>query len=633
MGPDDAAAIVGDMTAALAHRGPDAEGLVRLASPEGGRGPVAVLGHRRLAVIDLTGRAHQPMTSDREPTAITYNGEVYDFRATRQTLRERGRVFRSDSDTEVVLHGYAEWGPEVVQRLRGMFAFAIWDGRTNTMLLARDRLGIKPLYVHRTEHYLLFASEVRALLASRLVPRQLNLSVLDQFLAYQTVPAPKTLIEGIEMLPPAQIIQAGPDGAWRQDAYWDILRSADPDARKVRDREEAKARIGQLLHESVALHMVSDVDVGVFLSGGIDSGAIAGLVRETGRLPRTFTITCPGTAFDEAAQARAVAQAFESQHAEIPLTQDELLSQLPEALAGLDHPSGDGINTFVVSRAVRAAGVKVALSGLGGDEFFGGYPSFHRMEKMAALGLAWRHSPPAARRAAAAAVRAIGGGSVATKKTAALLETDGTVPEAFPLMRQMFSPEQRVELLASPVLEASASQSDPYVALLRQAMEGDQPTDTMQLVSYAEARTYMHDVLLRDTDQMSMRHGLEVRVPLLDHHIVEYVMGLPDSIKRPNGYPKRLLMESLSCGLPGDIVDRPKQGFVLPFDPWMRAELRPLCEHHLGPDGLQKLSIFRSEGLQSVWSSFLARDGSVTWSRPWTLVALGAWIEQLQLKA
>ena len=581
---DEAVTIVRDMTAALAHRGPDGKGILQLAMPELSRGPIAVLGHRRLAIIDLSARAQQPMTSDSARIAITYNGEVYDFKALRQTLKSCGRVFRSDSDTEVVLQGYEEWGSRVVDRLRGMYAFGIWDGRRNTLLLTRDRLGIKPLYVHRTPHYLLFASEIRALLASKLIPRRLDLSVLDQFLAYQTVPAPRTLVDGIEMLAPGHLVEAGENGLWRDEPYWDLLSSADRDAAKVTDREEAKARISHLLEESVALNLVSDVDVGVFLSGGIDSSAIAATVREGGRLPRTFTVTCPNTAFDESEHARLSASAFDSMHTEIVLTENELVRQLPEALAGVDHPSGDGINTFVISRAVRAAGIKVALSGVGGDEFFGGYPSFHRLETMASLALAWRHSPPAARRAAAAAVRALGKSSIASSKTAALLETDGTVPQAFPVMRQMFSPEQRHELLMRAALDAGRVHPDPYVSLLQNAAIED-AGETMQFVSYAEARTYMHDVLLRDTDQMSMRHGLEVRVPLLDHKLVEYVMGLPDAIKRPNGYPKRLLMESLASGLPSDIVDRPKQGFVLPFDPWMRGELEPLCEHHLGPGG------------------------------------------------
>ena len=233
------------------------------------------------------------MTNDRDRTAISYNGEVYDFKAIRETLKSSGHVFRSASDTEVVLHGYSEWGPRVVDRLRGMYAFGIWDGRKNTLLLTRDRLGIKPLYVHRTPHYLLFASEIRALLASKLIPRRLDLAVLDQFLAYQTVPVPRTLVEGVEMLAPGHIVEAGENGLWRDEPYWDLLRSADRDAAKVTDRDEAKARISNLLDESVALNLVSDVDVGVFLSGGIDSSAIAGLVRESGRLPRTFTVTCP----------------------------------------------------------------------------------------------------------------------------------------------------------------------------------------------------------------------------------------------------------------------------------------------------------------------------------------------------
>jgi asparagine synthase (glutamine-hydrolysing) len=411
--------------------------------------------------------------------------------------------------------------------------------------------------------------------------------------------------------------------------YWDLLGAADRTAKRA-TRAESQERVSALLADATRSHLISDVPVGVFLSGGIDSSALVALMQRAGVVPHSFGIAFPGTAYDESHYARLVAKAFGARHTEIPLTETELCSQLPDAIASVDHPSGDGINTYVVSRAVREAGVKVALSGLGGDEFFGGYPSFRRLGKFAGYARAWRRSPKPVRAVAARAVRTLGGESVASVKAAALLESDGSLPQTFPLMRQMFSTGERRALVGDDLVDDAARFGDPYVTLLERAMASSSADlDLMSLVSYAEARTYMHDVLLRDTDQMSMRHGLEVRVPLLDHKLVEYVMGLPDAVKQSTeDRPKRLLLESLGTTLPEECVNRPKRGFVLPFDLWMRNDLRAFCEHHLGADGLASRGPFQSETLQKMWHAFMANNGRTTWSRPWTLVALNAWLER-----
>jgi asparagine synthase (glutamine-hydrolysing) len=624
----EAMPLVQRMTDAMRHRGPDGQGVVRCArSGDAGRGPVVTLGHRRLAIIDLTDRAAQPMASPRGPVWIAFNGEIYNFQALRHLLESRGRTFQSDSDTEVLLQGYEEWGEDVLDRVEGMFALAIWDGTRRELLLARDRLGIKPVYFYQNEHGLLFASEIRALLASGLVPRQLDTMALEQFLAYQSVPPPRTLVEGVRMLAPGHLLTAGVSRRSVERKYWDLLDSASPDARTA-TIAESRVRVGDLLAEATRAHLVSDVPVGVFLSGGIDSSVLVALMHQAGVVPHSFGIAFPGTAYDESHYARVVAKAFGAEHTEIALTEAELCGQLPDAIASVDHPSGDGINTYVVARAVRAAGVKVALSGLGGDEFFGGYPSFRRLGKFAAYARAWRRSPKPMRAAAAAAVRTLGGASVASMKTAALLESDGSLPQTFPVMRQLFSTAERGALLGPDLVADAARWGDPYVTLLERAVERHSDVGLMSLVSYAESRTYMHDVLLRDTDQMSMRHGLEVRVPLLDHRLVEYVMGLPDAVKQAGDVPKRLLVESLGIPLPDECVNRPKRGFVLPFDLWMRGDLRPFCEHHLGPEGLAARVPFRAAAVEQLWRSFLANDGRTSWSRLWTLVALNAWLEQ-----
>ena len=622
--PRDPLGVAERMTSALAHRGPDDHGLVRCGASHP-RAPVVVFGHRRLAIIDLSCRARQPMTLAHRPLWLTYNGEIYNHAALRRELEAAGRTFVSASDSEVLLHGYDEWGLDLLGRLQGMFAFAIWDDHRQHLLLVRDRLGIKPLYVAEMGGGVLFASEIRALLASGLVPREIDPIGLDQFLAYQAVPAPRTLVRNVRLMAPGQLMVIGGGGRIETRAYWDLLDWRSAEGRDA-GAQESRARVGQLLQEAMSAHLVSDVPVGMFLSGGIDSSALVALAAAAGAAPRTFTVTLPGAAEDEAAYARLVAAEFRTEHTEVPIGPAEAVAGVAEALASLDHPSGDGINTFLVARAVRAAGFKVALSGLGGDELFGGYPSFARLERLAGYASALGQSPRPARRVAAAAVKLVGR-SVGTAKAAALLETGGSLPEAFPILRQLFAPADRAALLAPAWREAAAAE-DPYAALLRDAAARCPDAGLMTLTSYAEARTYMHDVLLRDTDQMSMSQGLEVRVPLLDHRLVEYVMGLPDDAKRPGRQAKTLLRSSLPAALPAAAVNRRKQGFVLPLDRWMRAELRTTCEAALGADGLAGREMFDAAALGRLWQAFLAGNRRTSWSRLWTLVALGAWMRR-----
>jgi asparagine synthase (glutamine-hydrolysing) len=625
----DAGDLVSAMVDALGHRGPDGRGLVRCAGPVADRRtPTVVLGHTRLAILDLSERGRQPMKSASAPVWITFNGEIYNFKSLRRELEARGRVFRSDTDTEVILQGYEEWGARVVDRLRGMFAFAIWDGCAGELLLARDRLGIKPLYCYQDSRGVIFASEIRALLAAGLVSREIDRVAVSHFLAYQAVPPPRTLISQVRAQPPGHVVHWGSTpGATVTRRYWDLLGSAATDGAEATP-QEARERVGALLRESAALHLISDVPVGVFLSGGIDSSALVALTAAAGATPRTFTVVLPGSSLDEAPFARSIARRFAAEHVEIVLDEVELRQRLPEALASVDHPTADGFNTYVVSKAVRAAGVTVALSGLGGDEMFCGYPSFRRLRTLSSYAPLWRRSPRPARAAAAAAVRALGRESVASRKAAAVLESDGALARTFPLTRQVFAADERQALLQPEAFEAARREGDPYVRLLEAAIAAHPAAGLMSLVSFAEARTYMHDVLLRDTDQMSMAHGLEARVPLLDHCLVEYVMGLPDAVKAPGETPKQLLVESLPAPLPDACVHRPKQGFVLPFDRWMRGELRSFCEHRLGRMGLAGRGLFREAGLSALWQSFLADDGRTSWSRPWALVALDSWIEQ-----
>ncbi len=601
------------MVRQLGHRGPDGCGV--LEDPHAG----VLLGHTRLAIIDLSAAGRQPMASLDGRLTITYNGEIYNYQQLRDELSDDGCPWRSRSDTEVILGAYARWGQDCVHHLRGMFAFAIWDAKRQELFLARDRLGIKPLYYYSADGAFVFASEVRALLASDLIPRRLDQAGLWHYLAYQCVPAPRTLVDGVRALPPGTCLRVDANGGLTLWRYWDLLADTSAEA-AAHSPAERRQHVAELLGQSIRLHLVSDVPIGVFLSGGIDSSAIVGLMREAGQVPYTFSLGFAERSFDETHFAREVAQHFNAKHTEIRLRNRDLLEQLPEGLAAMDQPTGDGINSYIVARAVRSAGLKVALSGLGGDELFGGYPSFDRLGRSARLFHHWARLPAPLRALAASGVRISGRNAIAAEKLATMLESDGRLSALYPVTRQVFSAAQRQFLLGYRDV------ADPYVQLLREAFAKVPQTEPLACVAYAESRTYLHDLLLRDTDQMSMAHGLEVRVPLIDHELAAYVMGVPDSDRRADGTPKRLLVECLGGLLPEAVVRRPKQGFTLPLEPWMRGPLAGFCEQRLRRLGDRGL--FRPRTVDHLWQSFLARGRDVSWSRLWTLVALDEWLER-----
>jgi asparagine synthase (glutamine-hydrolysing) len=610
-------------THSLAHRGPDDSGTVLLQATD--PCPVEVgLGSRRLAILDLSPLGHQPMHDPETGNWIVFNGEIYNFREVREELEHSGVKFKSHSDTEVLLKAYAHWGEECLTKFRGMFAFAIWNASNRRLLLARDPMGIKPLYYALSGSYFIFASEIRTLLGTGLVPRVLDRVGLVNYLTFGSAYDPLTLVEGVRALPPGHTL-TWENGSLRQTQYWDLIdqeAEAKPFTVFSANNGRAVAELQPELEEAVRLQLVSDVPVGVFLSGGIDSSALVSILSRGGVTPTTFSIIFQEAEFSEAQYSRAVAEHFRTDHHEIRVSQSDVLAAIPDALRAMDLPTMDGINTYFVSREARRAGVKVALSGLGGDEVFAGYSTFHTVPRMERFARFWNHVPRVFRNPLTAAFDSLTSDSDQNRKLTTLARSNGSILHPYFLARMLFTPQQRETLF--PLGAQVEKQAGEWLTTVLQRAR---PLDAINRVSYLESRCYMLNTLLRDADVMSMSQGLEVRVPLIDHELAKTVLALPGHCK-VNGSPKKLLVEALSGSLPDEIVNRPKRGFTLPFEHWMRQELRPEIEPVLaakrftdGPLG----GVLDGNQVQRVWTDFLQKK--ISWSRPWSLYVLQRWCE------
>jgi asparagine synthase (glutamine-hydrolysing) len=536
-------------------------------------------------------------------------------------------------------------------------------GDEGTLFLARDRLGIKPLYYYaensefrvsssefrveddgavsykletrnsKLETRFVFASEVRTLLASGVVPRRLSRDALESYLLFGSVSEPMTLVEGVLSLPPGHrmTVKLGVSkAAVTPERYWNIATLASSKASaniqagangraKRTDLKASAAQVRTLLEESVRKHLIADVPVGVFLSSGIDSTALAALASREVSGVHTFTVAFPEKEFSEAAIARRTAERLGTTHQEVMLTGDEMLARLGEAVGALDQPSMDGINTYFVSWSARQAGLKVALSGLGGDEVFGGYSSFSRTAKYQRIASISASVPGGVRSAMASAGGQIMSGD-AGRKIAALLNEPRSLPDPFYFGRSLFTPD----IVAGLMNETKRNGGEPlwWNWLAESAAEAKR-LDSFAAVSCMEAHSYLVNTLLRDTDSMSMAHSLEVRVPFLDHPLVEFVTQLPQKAKVHKGIPKALLVAALEDLLPADVVKQTKRGFTFPWAAWLRGPLRSSIEN-----GFLELSpalqgTLNAENLRGVWRSYLG--GKTSWSRPWSLYVLNEW--------
>jgi asparagine synthase (glutamine-hydrolysing) len=570
----------------LSHRGPDACG--EWASRNG----FCRLGHVRLSILELSPAGAQPMVSASGRTVLVFNGEIYNHREIRSQIY--GVEWRGHSDSETLVEAWEAFGQDCLHRLRGMFAFAVYDSYQGTLHLVRDRLGIKPLYYRREpEGGLSFCSEARALLGGR--RPVLGRDALACYLATGHTPNYGLLGDGIEIFPPGSVCRIDEKGKSVFSRWWSIPHEAGSLC-PFSSREEALLSVRETVVKAVAEHSLSDVPVASFLSGGIDSSIVSlAAAQSLGSSLHTFCIGFPDAGFDERRIAALVAKRAGSQHSEIEITPSECQQWAMEAVGAMDVPSADAINTYIVSKAVRQAGFKVALSGLGGDELFCGYPSFRDIPRLALLG----KIPPAMARLALLIMP----GDVRQKLEGA----ESFDPFTLALLRRRWWG-------CSALAQAGLEGKIPW------PKAGGAFSDTIQAVSAAEILGYMEPMLLRDSDQMSMAVGLELRVPLLDHRLVELAMCLPGGWKA--GRPaKKLLVDTFKDILPAAVWDRPKQGFALPMDSWMREPLMEFCRD--GAESAKKvLGAAFVEGAKAGFG-----EGKLHWTRLWQIAVLGHYIQ------
>ncbi len=577
------------------------------------------LAHRRLSIIDLSAAGHQPMSSHDETVWIVYNGEVYNFRELRQELKQKGYQFKSKTDTEVILHLYAEMGERFLEKLNGMFAFAIWDSRESKLFMARDRLGIKPLYYHWDKRSLLFASEVRALLESGLVPRTLSGAGLQSYLMFGGVQSPLTLLENVYSLMPGHKIVVQ-DGVLQIDPYWNIHDYLN--SYSISDMTE---KLPALLEDSVRMRMISDVPIGAFLSGGIDSSVIVSLMSQADVSQiKTVSLVFEEREFDERDHARKVAELFGTEHHEITFSERALLSGLPDALKAMDQPTVDGVNTYFVSRAARESGLTVVLSGLGGDEVFGGYESFRAVPGMERYRHIFQSMPTFVKKGLSSVYGALSPKNDRHLKIATFLAKGRSPLEhSYFMMRAFFTEDKLRQLLRQ---ETNFWEEECFRLHVLRLLNKAEKMDSINQVSLFEMMTYMRDILLRDTDFMSMSHSLEVRVPLIDYRLVEIMLSIPGRFKLDGPGTKHLLWQNLRHALPDSIIHRPKQGFTLPFGRWLKQKLySEVKDVLLSPVDKVPELVYQHE-IEQVCKEF--EMGRTSWHRVWILYVLKKWVER-----
>jgi len=611
-GPPDRG-LIERMTRTLAHRGPDGEGVEILDG--------CSLGHRRLAVIDLSDAGREPMPNEDATVWLTMNGEVYNFQALREELERRGHRFRSRTDAECVVHLYEDMGERCVEKLEGMFAFAVWDARGKSLFVARDRLGERPLYYSLSgDGRVAFGSEMKALLALPWVSREVDLAALDEYLSYLYVPAPRTIYRDIRELPPAHaaVLRDGSLRAWR---YWE------PPREPARERV-APEEIAELLERSVRSMMVSDVPLGAFLSGGVDSSTIvAFMARASARPVRTFTVVFgeEGELYDERERARRVARLLGTEHAEIPAHADAA-GLLEPMVRGFDEPFGNptALLTYVMARETKRH-VTVALAGDGGDEVFGGYPRYQgllALRRLSRLPMPVRHALSAMSGLVPESVR----GRHWLRRVREFLSAAGFGPrDAYASWVGYFSPRQKARLYAGPLRDRLSRPPD----MLERLFDEGAPLGPVGRAQRCDLMSFLPFNCLRYGDRMASAHGLELRLPMLERRLVERSLAAPDRGRVSWREQKILLRRAMRGLVPDDVLDGPKIGFNPPMGVWLNRELWGLVEDRLSEGALRRRGLFRPEFVRGLVEAHRRGLRDYTW-HVWSLVVLEEWFRIYQ---
>jgi asparagine synthase (glutamine-hydrolysing) len=596
------------MTAVIAHRGPDADGFYV--------GDGIGLGHRRLSIIDLS-TGDQPLANEDRTIWVVFNGEIYNFAEIRSELEAFGHRFRTHSDTEVIVHAYEQWGDRAVDRFRGMFAFALWDDPNRRLLLVRDRLGVKPLYYSATASGVTFASEIKSILEDPDVPRDWSADALDAYLALTYVPCPQTMYRAVAKLPPAHLLVAE-RGRVAVRPYWDLEFTGDGDPSR---EEEYLERLDALVTESVRLRLVSDVPLGAFLSGGIDSSAVVAAMAGAcaGRVVTT-SVGFDEHGFNELEYARTVARHLHvEQHEKI--VHADIVDLLPKLAWHLDEPFADSsaVPTYYVSQAAREH-VTVALSGDGGDELWAGYAR-HRVEQAELTARQWL-GPIGMAAGRIGGLVPLGVKGARSLRHLALSPADACARKH---AYGQFESNARSELYAGDFAQ-SVRESDPFAGF-RRAYAACTSRDPLDRALYVDVKTYLVDDIMTKVDKMSMAVSLESREPLLDHKLLEFAATVPTTLKLKNGQGKYLLRRLLERRIPKAIVDRPKHGFEAPIGKWLRGPLAPMVDGLLLDGRLRDRGVFDDRAVAHIWREH--RDGRQDHRhRLWSLVMLELWFRQ-----
>ncbi len=626
--------IIKKMCWVLAHRGPDDEGMVFFKNGKpleiksnfdqtiGEKHFEVGLGHRRLSIIDLTEAAHQPMGNEDRSIWIVYNGEIYNFQELRKELEEKGHIFKSRSDTEVILHGYEQWDIDCLKYLRGMFAFAIWDNKKQRLFMARDRLGKKPLVYLIKNGGLIFASEIKALLQNPLIEKKINPSALHYYLTYQYVPSPDTIFEGIKKLPPAHYLIYEPEDKLKIERYWKIYFNSNP--QKKIDINQLKEQIQMKLEESVKLRLISDVPLGAFLSGGIDSSLVVGLMARLSAQPiKTFSIGFEEKDFDELNYARLVSNHFSTEHHEF-IVKPDAIEILPKLAWHYNEPFADSsaIPTYYVAKMTKDY-VKVVLTGDAGDENFAGYPRYLRslwVDYFCKIPERIRKGlfPPLLR-----AISTFGWREKTLNRLANFIESlSSEKVRNYGEQIKIFNTHEK-EILYSPEFKESIREKDSLDYLINKAKESE-TEDLINQLMYLDIQTYLPEDLLVKMDIATMANSLEARVPFLDHLFMEFVATIPSELKLKKRVTKHILKQAFSDFLPPEILHRNKMGFGVPVTRWFREHLKDYIYEVLLDQRTLNRGYFQREGIERLLNEHLSMQYDHS-AKIWALLFLETW--------